>query len=215
MTRRAYLTPDIDAAHPAVCRVLRIPPHYLPAVSGALGELALSYNWEEYGDITPEQAATDMLDLLISYYESEGCMIGQVVTLLTLTPPNGVLLCDGQSYQRADYPTLYDRLDAVYHISGTEFRVPDFRNRFMKGWGVETIDNTGGEAAHTLTTAEMPAHSHLYQPPSINPDVEGPGIPDIGATVLGLPTQTGSAGSGNAHNNEPPYLVVAFGVVAL
>ena len=81
---------------------------------------------------------------------------------------------------------------------------------------------TGGEATHTLSTDEMPAHQH-----GLLTDMEGYG----GASptgnyfkmkgneiVNGYTTETGVAyngwegmsgvGGNQAHNNMPPYLVV-------
>ena len=63
---------------------------------------------------------------------------------------------------------------------------------------------TGGEATHTLSVDEMPAHTH-----STGAALAGSsnmGFP--GGGVLNITTVTGSTGGGLAHNNMPPYLAV-------
>jgi hypothetical protein len=67
-----------------------------------------------------------------------------------------------------------------------------------------TLAATGGAETHTLTTAELPSHSHSV------------GV--VGSTLAGLQSSqsgatsgggtSGSAGSGDAHNNLQPYIVV-------
>lgn len=73
--RRAWLTPDqlVDAG--TFCRRLSIPddPHLIAAVSGALHELTLSYNWEQFGTMTPQEAAALMDGVLWEYFHSDGC----------------------------------------------------------------------------------------------------------------------------------------------
>jgi hypothetical protein len=72
--------------------------------------------------------------------------------------------------------------------------------------GGYTAGATGGAATHTLTTNEMPAHTHsgvALAPPASSPAYgDGVGGP---FTKAG---STNSTGGGAAHNNMPPYLVI-------
>ena len=74
----------------------------------------------------------------------------------------------------------------------------------------------GGEAEHTLTELEMPAHDHEFDrhqlwrneqiPPSTSTQGDG-----YGANNKTLPVYTDTTvatGAGEAHNNLPPYLTV-------
>lgn len=73
--------------------------------------------------------------------------------------------------------------------------------------------STGGEATHTLTEGEIPAHRHMIT----YPNAGGP----YGDAAIGYPEssntkktwmaemcKTESVGGGTAHNNMPPYLAV-------
>lgn len=66
-----WLTPD-TAGGQTVCRVLVIPLELLPAVGGALGELADPDNWEPSGSMTPDQAAELAQTMIDDFYNSTG-----------------------------------------------------------------------------------------------------------------------------------------------
>ena len=73
----------------------------------------------------------------------------------------------------------------------------------------DTVEETGGAKTHTLTTAEMPAHTH----PEVAPTSASGGALRFGVdtNASGAVTDgnaTGSTGGGGAHNNMPPYIVV-------
>jgi len=120
--------------------------------------------------------------------------------------PTGWLLCDGQS------TTGYTALAAVVGAN-----VPDLRGRAPIGYGQgagltnrSTIGATTGTETHTLTTAEIPSHSHPGQIVFDTPPT-GSGSGGIIATGVGdSQPNTGSTGGGGAHNNMQPSTVVNF-----
>lgn len=72
----------------------------------------------------------------------------------------------------------------------------------------DTVEETGGAKTHTLTTAQMPAHTHA----SGWTLGGGDGSANVYSTTnggAGAPA-TGSTGGGSAHNNLQPYIVVYF-----
>ena len=92
-------------------------------------------------------------------------------------------------------------------FGGTWVRIKD---RFLLAAGdVYAAGATGGEAAHTLTLGEMPAHRHVetYHNGGAGEETElygGVRLRESWASGF----QTQETGGGLAHNNMPPYLAV-------
>jgi len=70
-----YLTPE-SIPEGTVCRPLLIPnsSEWLAIVSGALTELIKSWNWEQQGAVTVQEALDLMQTMIDNYYSQECCM---------------------------------------------------------------------------------------------------------------------------------------------
>ena len=128
----------------------------------------------------------------------------------TSSIPTG-LIC---MWSGATVPTGWNLCDGT---NGT----PDLRDRFIVGSGSSyAIGATGGEVTHTLTTAEMPSHTHSSRivTASGSTNLNGSCLRSPGAVLnvestssyQGNLMSTTSVGSGSAHENRPPYYALAF-----
>ena len=91
---------------------------------------------------------------------------GMVITYAgtNATIPAGWLLCDGASVATATYPNLFTAIGYAYGGAGANFNLPDMVGVFAKGSATQTA-TTGGANSLTLTTAQMPTHSHVVTDP--------------------------------------------------
>ncbi|GLR15576.1 phage baseplate protein [Portibacter lacus] len=158
-------------------------------------------------------------------WETIGTPKGGIIMWRGTTAPTGWAICDGNN--------------------GT----PDLRGRFIVGTGnsgiggttTYALNATGGEQTVTLTTSQLPAHTHGSG--TLTTDDSGShshglgsrGVvlscvgcnsgnvadgstddSDISGTKQGgnhshdVTGNTGSAGTGNAHENRPPYYALAY-----
>lgn len=152
--------------------------------------------------------------------------------------PRDWVFCEGQILQIKQYPALYSILGTTFGGDGkTTFALPDLRGRMVIGSGNSyLLGENGGEAAHTLTTSEMPAHTHIMSATTAQATTDKPtnqtmmGAPaDIvlpqvtknvntytaPANIVPLSTQTsGLVGGSQPHQNLMPYVTVRY-IIAL
>lgn len=146
---------------------------------------------------------------------------GSVMDYAGATAPSGWLLCAGQAVSRSTYADLFTAISTTYGVGdgSTTFNLPDLRGRVavgkddMNGTAANritsggsgitgtTLGAVGGTQTHTLSTAEMPAHTH-------NVPVAGCGG-SAGLYISGTGTQaTSSTGGGGAHQNVQPSMIL-------
>lgn len=186
--------------------------------------------------------------------------VGTIIWGAWAVAPPGWLLCNGQAVSRFTYVELLFTIGTTFGAGdGTStFNVPDLRGRVPVGLDnmggsdagrlsvANDLGGSGGSERHTLTTAELPSHSHgdgtlstnsagshshakagtsfivgdqptstIYTNSGANVD-HSPAW-DLSATASTDPAgthshdvtgATGATGSGQPHNNMPPYLLL-------
>lgn len=132
--------------------------------------------------------------------------------------PAGWYLCDGGTYGGLKTPDLRNKFIVGSIGNGTgSAAVPSTGPGFDATTGAiarnYTTHDIGGETAHKLTLAEMPSHTHPYNPGinNVNNDplkLQGNNLtaPRYGSD----PRNTETAGGNLHHENRPPYYALAY-----
>ena len=215
---RGWLTPHEPPGSLTICRAVCLPadPDYLALVGGALSMLGSAHNFEQHGAETPDDTAQFFQTVLDQFYSATMYItLGMIIPFGTSDLPAFVLPCDGSQFDRVDYPALYAVLDAALIVDADTFSTPDMSESYLigSGGGIDPFDAVGANAVELEAENNGP-HAHTYVPPVANIDLEAPGVPDILAAGVGLSVQTGSSGSGTAHENRPASIGVRYGMVA-
>lgn len=143
--------------------------------------------------------------------------------------PKNWALCNGQFLPINQNQALFSLLGTTYGGNGqTTFALPDLRGRVPIHVGNgHTLGERAGEEAHTLTTAELPAHTHFLQASYtqgnvVNPNFSGtgrvlaaePGNPYATGFTPGAVTfdaaTIGTMGGSQAHQNMQPFLTLSY-----
>lgn len=173
------------------------------------------YHWEN-GGTEPEDVADLMQQMVFEFLDQEPCMPGQIVPYITTDAPDHTLPMDGSTYDAADYPALWDVLDSAYKNVDDTFTLPNMNDKYLaQAGGAQNQGDIAGSNTVTLTTGEMPAHTHGdsdYLHPV--PFASAPGPTPTATPAILTAGNTGSSGGGGAHENRPETLFVKFAVTA-
>jgi microcystin-dependent protein len=182
--------------------------------------------------IAPLPTTNDIAPLASTNYVATNSMpVGCVLAFARTNPPAGWLECDGSAVSRTTYLNLFDNIGTLYGSGdGTNtFNLPNFKGRTLMGLDVsqplyDSMSKTGGLNTITLTTNNLPAHTH-----TATNSYDGNHIGHIDTTASrvvnsvlaggyglmdsGTHTHTInvlSTGGGKAFTNLPPYAIVKY-----
>lgn len=155
---------------------------------------------------------------------------GEIRLFAGSTAPSGWLLCQGQAVSRSTFSSLYAVIGDTYGAGdgSTTFNLPNFKGRTAIGSGQgsgltdRALGSSGGEEAHQLSVAEIPAHNHVVNASSDDFNLDSIPNGNLLATITpaGYSASTPNAtmntnmiantGGGGSHNTMMPYLTVNY-----
>jgi microcystin-dependent protein len=138
--------------------------------------------------------------------------------------PVGWALCQGQLVPISENPTLFQLIGTTYGGDGQNtFALPDLRSRVPVHVGPGfALGQAAGAETVTLTTSQIPAHSHVPQAFSNAGNQNSPAgnvwansssasvYSNAAPSVTMAASAIGSTGGSQPHDNMLPFLVVNF-----
>lgn len=103
-----------------------------------------------------DNAITQAINYLTPYTNPTGT----IIMMPTATVPTGYLYCDGTTYNTILYASLWSVIFYTYGGSGSNFKVPDLRAMFIRGFGSKTVGTV---------TYNAPALGVVQQDAVLNP----------------------------------------------
>jgi microcystin-dependent protein len=167
--------------------------------------------------------------------------IGQIIIFAGDFTIKGYAMCNGQLMPINQNTALFSILGTNYGGNGiTTFALPNLTGRFPLHFGQgagltnRVLGEISGEENHTLTSAEMPAHTHTANAVTTlkaSTSAANSGVPtanvaantgrnniyqsaapnvNLAAGAAATSVTVNNTGGAVAHNNMPPYLALNF-----
>jgi|SRR6476646_10603500 len=149
--------------------------------------------------------------------------VGEIRMFAGNFAPAGWALCQGQMLAISENDVLFTLIGTTYGGDGqTTFALPDLQSRVPVHVGPGFVQGQiAGVESVTLTTSQIPAHSHV---PLCNSGAGTNASPqndvwaaldsniysDVAPSVIMAPSALGSTGGSQPHDNMVPFLVINF-----
>ncbi len=151
--------------------------------------------------------------------------IGEVRMVGFNFPPRGWAYANGQLMSIQQNQALFAVLGTTFGGNGVNnFALPNLQGNVPVGTGPSVVlGQIGGEAAHTLTYAEMAVHNHTFAGTTTGGADQDPANDVVATAAIYSPPPVGAqlatgaispTGANLPHENLQPYQVVNF-IVAL
>lgn len=162
-------------------------------------------------------------NLIGGAYGGDGEPLGTVRPFAGATAPNSHLFCYGQAVSRSTYADLFAVISTTYGTGdgSTTFNLPDIRGRVVAGQddmggssanrltnplNGDTLGAVGGEETHTLTTDEIPSHTH----DGVVGSSGGQNVGSASPPAVSISGTSNATGGGQAHNNVQPTIILNY-----
>lgn len=157
--------------------------------------------------------------------------VGEIRMFAGNFPPSGWMFCWGQLVPISENETLFNLIGTTYGGDGQEtFALPNLAGRLPVHMGqgpglpsTRVIGETGGVEQVTLTTQQIPNHTHAFIGSTANGNSPGPSGNILASSTVvtpynGLETPTSpmaatsisSTGGSQPHENTQPFLCISF-----
>jgi microcystin-dependent protein len=110
-------------------------------------------------------AGTNTTQIATTAFVQAAGLTGEIKLWGVASAPTGYLLCNGAAVSRTTYAALYAVYGTVFGAGDgtTTFNVPDFSGRMPIGVnGTYTLASTGGAATTTISSSNLPSHTHSF-----------------------------------------------------